>query len=86
MSEESEPLELFAVPDMFVSGLASIESVGGGNLRFTLYALQKVDGRNERVVVGRIIMSAEAVPDAMHMTAVRTGACACLNARLMARN
>jgi hypothetical protein len=60
--------ETTIVQDVFASGLARIEDVGGGCMRFTLYAWQKsmlyTDERREKVVVARIIMPAHAVKDA----------------------
>lgn len=57
--------EHVSVPDIFVSGLARIEDVGGGNLRFTFYAYQESvifsDRRREKVVVARLIMPASEV-------------------------
>jgi hypothetical protein len=56
-----EPLtESTVVQDIFASGLARIEDVGGGNFRLTLYAFQKSvifeDQRRERVVVARLVI------------------------------
>lgn len=61
----SHPLcENVAVPDTFVTGLARIERVGGGNLRFTFSVTQRStifeDARKERVIVARIVISARA--------------------------
>ena len=86
MSESRELLELFGVPDTFVTGLASVENVGGGNWRFTFFTTQEMHGQHEHVVVAKLIMSAEALPDAMHTAATKTGTCACLNARALVRN
>lgn len=86
MDERGELLELFAVPDTFVSGLGNVEDIGGGCYRFTLFTTQEVHGRKEQVVVAKLIMSAEALPDALHTAAVATKMCACENARRMTRN
>jgi hypothetical protein len=86
MDEKREMLELFAVPDVFVSGLGSVEDMGSGNVRFTLFSEQEIDGHHELVVTLRFVMSLDAVPEAMHMTALGTHTCACQNARMMTRN
>lgn len=82
MAEKIEMLEPFAVPDTFVSGLGSVENMGGGNYRFTFYTAQDHD----LVVAAKLIMSIAAVPEAMHMTAVETHTCACEGVRKLARN
>ena len=82
MSVHQALLDLFSVRDVFVNGLASVEDIGGGNLRFVFYAVQD----RERVVAAKLVMSAVAVPDAMHLTAVSTNTCACQNARPLTRN
>lgn len=86
MSEKQELLEMFGVPDIFVTGLGNIENIGGGCWRFTLVTGQEIGGRHELVVVAKIIMPAEALADAMHMTGQITGTCACQNVRAIARN
>ena len=82
MDEKREMLELFAVPDVFVSGLGSVEDMGGGNYRFTFFTSQD----HELVVAAKLIMSVVAVPAAMRMTAVETDICACEGVRKLARN
>lgn len=82
MDEMPELLELFGVPDTFVSGLGSVEDIGGGNWRFTFYAKQ---GRDD-VVVAKIIMSIDALPAAIHLAAMTTNTCSCENVRRMVRN
>lgn len=86
MSEKLVMLELFAVPDTFVSGLGSVEHIGGGCYRFTMFSEQDVDGQRELVVALRVVVSKESIPEAMHMAATATGSCACQNARTMTRN
>ena len=86
MIDQPELLELFGVPDTFVNGLGSVESVGGGCVRFTFYAVQDCHGRREFVVAAKLIMPESAIPEAMHRTATETKACACINARMMAMN
>lgn len=62
--------EPVVVPDVFVSGLARIEEIGGGVLRFTFFANQRStampDERNEHVIVARIVMPLNAVKDAAY--------------------
>lgn len=77
MEKAMEMVEPFAIPDVYASGLAEVEDIGGGNYRFVLYALHRSGGREERQVVARIIMCAEAIPEAMRMTARTTCCCAC---------
>lgn len=86
MVEKREMLELFAVPDVYVSGLGSVETMGDGNVRFTLFTEQYVAGQPECVVALRFVISPTRIPAAMHMTAVETLACACRNVLLMTRN
>lgn len=54
-------VETMALPDVYVSGLADIEALGGGVYRFTFYALQRstITGKTERVVVSKVICMAE---------------------------
>lgn len=86
MSEKREMLELFAVPDVYVSGLGSVETMADGNVRFTMFCEREINGQQELVVELRVVISPSAIPEAMHMTAVKTETCACQNARLMTRN
>lgn len=86
MDERQELLELFGVPDTFASGLGAVEDIGGGCWRFTFYAKQGAQGREEHVVVAKLIMSIDALPAAIHMAAMTTNTCACENARKMVRN
>lgn len=81
-----ELAEVLGVPDTFVSGLGSVEPIGGGNWRFTMYVNQEVGGDTVRVVVAKIVMSIEALPEAIHMAARTTSTCACESARRMVRN
>ena len=86
MDEMPELLELFGVPDTFVSGLGSVEDIGGGNFRFVFFAKQDTRGGPEHVVVAKIIMSIEALPAAIHLAAMTTNTCSCENVRKMVRN
>lgn len=86
MRDVPELVELFGVPDTFVSGLGNIENIGGGCYRFTFYAVQDCQGRREFVVAAKLIMPEAAIPGAMHRTATETKACACINARMMVMN
>jgi hypothetical protein len=61
--------EPVVIPDIFASGLARIEDIGGGNLRFTFYTTQRstlfVDERPEHVIVERLVMPLGAVQQAI---------------------
>lgn len=52
--------EHVVVPDVFVTGLARVERVGGGCLRFTFFTRQRsvifTDGRAELIVTARIVI------------------------------
>lgn len=86
MNERRELLEPFGVPDVFVSGLANVESIGGGCYRFTFFTTQDISGSPEMIVSARIIMSGEALPEAITMAARMTNMCACENVRKLAIN
>lgn len=68
MADELHLIEPIAVPDTFVSGLAEVENLGGGNFRFVFYTKQhdawvisaKLIGSREEVVPV-IIMAAKAI-------------------------
>jgi hypothetical protein len=79
-------LELRGVPDTFVTGLGAVEHIGGGNYRFTFFTCQDVQGRQEKVIAAKVIMSIETLPDAIHMAAKLTNLCACENVRNLSRN
>jgi hypothetical protein len=51
------------VPDTYVSGLYDVEDLGDGTFRFTFFAKQRSvhDGKEERVVVARIVIGASAI-------------------------
>jgi hypothetical protein len=66
-------IEAFCVPDTFISGLGTIEEVGGGCFRFTFFACQTVAGREERIVVAKLIAPLEVVPPAVLMAAKAVG-------------
>lgn len=64
------------IADIFCSGLAKVENVGGGCLRFYLYTLQAPlngEGEAERVLVAKIVAPASAVPDAILQMAAAIG-------------
>jgi hypothetical protein len=63
--------EPFGVPDIFVSGLAEVEDIGGGVMRFIFYAHH--DG--ERQVVAKLVAPVDAVPTAVTMAAKAVGWC-----------
>lgn len=57
--------EPFAVLDTFVCGLARVEILKGGNVRLTYYTEnQLADGTTEEVVVCKLVMSLECIPEA----------------------
>jgi hypothetical protein len=66
-SNQAPLVEHVAVQDIFVSGLARIDDIGGGNLRFTFFTKQRssmfLDERTENVVTLRIVMHAAAACD-----------------------
>jgi hypothetical protein len=64
-------IEPNCVQDIFVSGLARAEDIGGGCFRFTFYVTQKsmLDNTDERAVVARIIGPIDAIREAMGMAA-----------------
>jgi hypothetical protein len=54
--------EPMPVPDVFCSGMAAIEHIGGGCVRLHLYVNQTgIVGQAERVVVMRAVMPLEAL-------------------------
>lgn len=61
------------VTDTFVSGLGEAEDLGDGCFRFTLYSTHHVDGREQRMVVAKLIMPMSAVPPAILMAAKAVG-------------
>lgn len=82
MIEQREMLEAFGVPDTFVTGLGSVEDIGGGCWRFTFFSVQ---GR-DLVVAAKLVISGAALPDAIHMAAKLTNNCACERQRGLVRN
>jgi hypothetical protein len=86
MIEKRELTEVFGVPDVFTSGLGSVEDIGGGNWRFVFYVNQEVAGEIVNLVVAKLVMSIDALPAAIHMAAKTTSTCACENMRRMTRN
>lgn len=59
-------------PDLFASGLHSIESIGGGNLRFVFYVVTKEGGKRTPLDRG-LIMPIEFVPEAVGKTLMALG-------------
>jgi hypothetical protein len=86
MNDMPELMDVLAVPDTFVSGLGTVEPIGGGNWRFTMFVNQEVAGGTVKVVVAKLVMSIDALPEAIHKAASTTSTCACENARKMTRN
>lgn len=59
-------IDVNGIQDIFISGLGEIEQVGGSCLRFVFYAQQHIGGRDEMIVVARLVLPMEAVgPAAM---------------------
>lgn len=59
------PFAANLVPETFTSGLSHVELIGGGCARFVLYSNQSNGEAVDRLVVARIVMPLEAVPDAI---------------------
>lgn len=74
--------EPIAVTDIFASGLGRVETLAGGNMRFTFFVEQMntFDGGRERAVVLKLIMTTDAVRDAV-LTALTALKCppACIS-------
>lgn len=62
-------VEPTAVLDIYVGGLARIEKLGNGVLRFVLFSEQENSMGRERVIVARLIWAAADLPDAIRKTA-----------------
>lgn len=61
-------------PDIFASGLHSIEHAGGGCFRFVLYVNKIIDGKTVRVLVDPgVVMPIDAIPDAIGKTLMALG-------------
>lgn len=75
MSANAPITEPLAVPDVFISGVLSIESIGGGCVRYTCYVNQisPHDGSPERVICLRVVAPREAVMPAALMGARHVG-------------
>lgn len=62
-------IEPYVVGDIFVCGLARVEILKGGNVRFTHFAEATAeDGTTERIVVAKIVMPMDAILDARRLT------------------
>ncbi len=95
MSEREEPaaaplVEYGVVGNVYASGLAEIEDIGGGCLRFVCYVNARPAGDPEappeRVVVAKIVAPVSAVPDAvMKMIQAVGGIAVTRSGQLMAR-
>jgi hypothetical protein len=86
MDERHEMTDVLGIPDTYVSGLGSVEPIGGGIWRFTMFVNQEVGGETLKVVVAKFVISIDALPAAIHMAAKTTSTCACENMRRMTRN
>lgn len=71
--------EPIAVPDIFVTSLSEVEDLGGGCFRFTFCCNQRSihGGQMERVVVARLVATADAVPAALFTAAKGIGMSLC---------
>lgn len=49
-------------PDIYIDGITSIELLGGGCARFTLYADRRKNGKCVRVIVARFVIQMDALP------------------------
>lgn len=73
-AEQAVPMiEAFGVSDIFVSGLGEVEDLGGNCYRFVFYSKQHVGGRDEMVVVAKLVAPLEVVPPALIMAAKAIG-------------
>lgn len=77
METSAELTEIYAVSDTFVSGLGEVEDIGGGCYRFTFFTRYAHDGREDRQIVVRLVMPAEAVTVALKLVAKTTHSCIC---------
>jgi hypothetical protein len=59
----SEP---FAVIDTYADGIGRIEKLKGGNVRVVFYVESEHDGRVERVIVAKIVISPEEIATLRH--------------------
>lgn len=61
--EEDAPemIDSYGVQDTFVSGLGTVEDVGGHCLRFTFHSRQHIGGAEVLVVVAKLVAPKEAV-------------------------
>lgn len=63
-------IEPVGVPDIFVSGIARIENLGNGNLRFTFYVAHTAEEHPERLVVAKMVMATADVRRALLATEI----------------
>lgn len=62
-------VEPIAILDCYVTGLAAVEMLRGGNVRFILYVEDTAeDGEIVGVIVQKTVMHVESVPAAIGMT------------------
>jgi hypothetical protein len=55
-------VEPVPVQDIYTDGITSIELLGGGCARFTLYADRRKRGKCVRVIVARFVIQMDALP------------------------
>jgi hypothetical protein len=75
-------VETTVIADVFVSGIARVEQLGNGVLRFVLYCDQIGPAGHERAIVARLLWSAADLPEAVKRTAAAAAVhgimCSCL--------
>lgn len=63
----------YRIQDTFVSGLGEVEDIGGRCYRLSFYSTQCIEGREEAVVVAKLVAPMEAVPPAIMLAAKAVG-------------
>ena len=78
-------VEPAVIADVFVSGIARIEQIGNGVLRFVLYCEQTGPMGREHAIVAKLLWSAADLPEAVRKTAGAAALhgimCSCLQGR-----
>lgn len=73
ISENLRLTEPVPVADVFISGIAQAEDIGGGCLRFTFFSRRHTDAGDENAIVARFVIPIEAVPPAIMFAAKAVG-------------
>jgi len=71
--EDFRLVEPVPVPDIFVSGLAHAEDIGGGIYRFTFFCRRHAGIGEDVIVAAKLICPMEAVPPAILLAAKAVG-------------